>query len=451
MKHITDKYINEINKVLWDFLWSGKKCTVSRSICTLPRYMGGLGLTDLKTVIKVKRVKWIIRVLKECRGQNWSKLIENYLRCLDNEFGIKFFTLKVDDSSDMIKPLIIPMFYKDCINYFQEMCRIARYKVNEDEIIWCNNAHRFNGQTLKMSHWARAGIINKSHLYKDGKLDEQGLYNRLKYKAGFIFEVSTIKSVFRGNIEYHTTPNVLQEKDDRRIILQYQFYVPGSGLKALEDLSSKDIYNIFLLSQEIEVKSKGYWCEKLNLNEPNWESWFSQNFMNKLIPRKVKDFNWKLFHGLVNTESRLKRMNYSDGICKICNTGEIEDIGHLLIKCNTITSLWKIIEKVILDSFGHIVEVNLKEVISGYWNQNNTHSPIEVDLINVQLGICKYHIWKIRNSIKYGNEEITYFQRLKVLKFDLETHLHILLSSVNISRDIKHNVQKVLNQVKKII
>ena len=250
------------------------------------------------------------------------------------------------------------MFYKYCKHYIQEISRIARCEVNEDEIIWCNDNHRLNGQTLKKSHWARAEIINKSHLYKDGKIDEQGLYNRLKYKAGFIFKISTIKSVFPGNIEYHTTPNVLQEQDDIRIILQYQFHVPCSGRKALEDLSPKNSHYIFLLSQETEVKSKRYWCEKLSLNEPNWESWFSKNVMNKLLPRKEKDFNWKLFHGLINTESRLKLINCSDGICKICNTGEIEDIDHLLIKCNTNMSLWKIIEKVILDYFGHMVYVN---------------------------------------------------------------------------------------------
>ena len=55
--------------------------------------MGGLGLVDLPTLIKVKRVIWVIRTLKDRHGQSWSKLIENYLRCLDNKFGVKFFSL----------------------------------------------------------------------------------------------------------------------------------------------------------------------------------------------------------------------------------------------------------------------------------------------------------------------------------------------------------------------
>ena len=54
MKHIEDKYINEINKVLWDIMWNGKKCTVSRGICTLPRYMGGGDLLTCKLSYKSK-------------------------------------------------------------------------------------------------------------------------------------------------------------------------------------------------------------------------------------------------------------------------------------------------------------------------------------------------------------------------------------------------------------
>ena len=452
MKHIDRKYINEINKVLWDFLWCNKKCTINRRICLLPRQMGGLGLADLDIIVKVKRVKWIIRVLKDKTGQTWAKLIENYLRCLDNQFGIKFFTLKVDDSSDMLKPSKIPVFYKECIKYFQELCRKAMYRNDgEDEIIWCNDKYRFKGDTLTFSHWAKSGIVYKSQLYQDGNIDEHGIYSKLKHKAGFIFELKTIKSVFPQHAEYHsnhhTTQTVLEDKES---ILEYKFKVPGAAIKTLQELDSKDIYNIFLLSQDLDIKSKDYWCKKLRAEELDWEMWFTQNFMNKLLPRKVKDFNWKLFHGLVNTESRLKQMKYSDGTCKMCSTQCTEDILHLLFACGKNKTIWKIIDKIILESFGCVINININEAISGYWNPGNVHSPIDVSLINVLLGICRYHIWKIRNSIKYGNEKINFVQRVKILKFDLKTHVHILLASVNVSKDIKDKLKLVLEQVMKV-
>ena len=124
-------------------------------------------------------------------------------------------------------------------------------------------------------------------------------------------------------------------------------------------------------------------------------------------------------------------MKYSDGLCKICKTGQYEDIKHLLYGCNEIKETWKLIEEIIQNSFGHPIKINYNESISGFWNTNAIHTKIQLCLINVLLGICRYHIWKIRNSIKYGNENINFIQRRRILKFDLKTHIHILISSVN--------------------
>ena len=55
----------------------------------MPRKLGGLGLVDIRILEKVKRINWILRFLKEKDGQDWSKLIENYLRCLDNQYRVK--------------------------------------------------------------------------------------------------------------------------------------------------------------------------------------------------------------------------------------------------------------------------------------------------------------------------------------------------------------------------
>ena len=73
----------------------------------MPREKGGLGLIDIDILVKVKRVNWIIRVLKDRSGLNWSKLVENYLRCLDNLSGMELFSLKVTDSTELMKDIRI--------------------------------------------------------------------------------------------------------------------------------------------------------------------------------------------------------------------------------------------------------------------------------------------------------------------------------------------------------
>ena len=58
MIHVEEKIINEIDKIVWQFLWSEKKYTVNRDICTLPRDMGGLGMTDVFGINQGKE-NWI--------------------------------------------------------------------------------------------------------------------------------------------------------------------------------------------------------------------------------------------------------------------------------------------------------------------------------------------------------------------------------------------------------
>ena len=451
MKQISEKHIKEVDCILWDFLWSGKRCTVSKAICTLPRHMGGLGLVDLKTLVKVKRVKWVIRFLREDGGQNWARLIENYLRCLDNNFGIKFFTLKVTDSSDLIETAKIPDFYKCCIKYFQELCIKGKYSMNDDEIIWCNDTYRFRGKTLSFAHWSKSGIQTKSQLYNDGEIKEQEIYDKLTHKAGFLFEMKTVKKVMpescARNIEY--TSVITDDKDD---ILQYKFVVPGLGIKCLKDLSSKDIYNIFLLNQTLDIRSKHYWCGKFGVVDFDWQAMFQQNLINEYLPRKCKDFNWKLFHGLVNTESRLKNMRYSDGLCKSCTAGNIENLEHLLIGCKYNKLIWKQIENIVKELLGETYKIDTLEIMLGFWSVTATHSLIDVKINNVIMGICRYHIWKMRNNIKYGNAEDTGFTKsVKILKISLESHFQVLILSSNTDENIKAKLKNVLTMFRKFL
>ena len=51
MIDIKTDHIKQINQLLYEFLWSGKKYNVKREICVLPRYMGGLGMVDIATVV----------------------------------------------------------------------------------------------------------------------------------------------------------------------------------------------------------------------------------------------------------------------------------------------------------------------------------------------------------------------------------------------------------------
>ena len=55
MKTMPEYVITMANQIFDDFLWKNGERTINRDICTLHRELGGLGLTDISIISKVKK------------------------------------------------------------------------------------------------------------------------------------------------------------------------------------------------------------------------------------------------------------------------------------------------------------------------------------------------------------------------------------------------------------
>ena len=450
LKTIEEKHKKEIDNIFWNFLWKGKSFRFSRRICTLPIKMGGLGLVDINILEKVKRIKWVIRALKDNNGETWSKLVENYLRCLDNQFGIKLFALKVTDSRDLIRRAKIPQFYKECIIFFQELNKIARVSLKE-ELIWCNDKIRFRNKPLTFFHWARDKIFRPSQLYKNGQLFFRGIWDKLTHRAGFSFEQRTIAAVFPiQKAEQVIFQENGIEHDNKDDMLNWVFRVTETESKCLKDLSSKDIYNIFLYHNVPPILSKTYWSvHKFPGHNFDWEIWGLYNFTNPIIPRKIKGFNFHHFHGTLYLESKLRHMKqrdgsaYSNGLCKQCNSG-IENLEHML-QCQYRKKVWLLVERIINKALGLNIKLNRLEILTGYFKTD-----IEFEagvIINFCLSMTRYAIWLNRNSIRNDQVVISFEECYLKLK-------HFLLGQIKIiemSKKTKPKMKKMLTKLSESI
>ena len=443
MKLIDEKYIKQINQVIWKFLWSGKDIKFSRDICHMPRSLGGLGLVDIQILIKVKRINWIIRVLKQNGDQTWSKLIENYLRCLDSQFKVKFFALKVTDSTDLIDKAKIPLFYKECLKYFQELSRIAKV-IEAEELLWCNHKYLLNRKPISFKTWSRDGILCPSHLYSRGILDPVHIASKLTHKAGFFFEFHTIKTIFP--FEQAENPNLVDiENHDKLNILEYKFQLPDGSHKALKDLTSKDLYNIFLYNKNPTILTKTYWETYAFPGVTfKWDSWYRYNFENRLTPRKVIDFNWKAFYNLIYMESKLRRMNCSDGICKVCHL-ETENLEHMLMSCLYRRKIWKLVENVIQCSFGNNYNISKLEALCGILPEDLQNN--DISIINMILGMTRYHLYLMRNIMKKEEKYVSFTECYIRLRYYITSHIKLLLISEYTVQDVKDKLNEVLNHI----
>ena len=129
-------------------------------------------------------------------------------------------------------------------------------------------------------------------------------------------------------------------------------------------------------------------------------------------------------------------MRFSDGYCKLCRVGAIEDMEHLLVVCRYNKLIWKTIEDIIKEVINQSFKIDIKTMMLGFADASYPQN--DVLIINMLLSICRYHVWKMRNNIKYGNEDDIGFVKCKnILNYDLQSHLKLIIHSSQ--RDIEVN------------
>ena len=239
-------------------------------------------------------------------------------------------------------------------------------------------------------------------LVENEKIKENYIQNKVRQKAGLTFELYSIKNFFPKEWwkAKEKTVNMVNKHSDLDSILNTTFVVPMIGKKKLLELTSGDMYKLFMSTNQIVVKPVMYWKNKFMDIEIDFDKWYTCNFMNKLSPRKCIDFNWRIFHGQVNTESKLKKMNFSDGMCKLCMEFN-ENVEHIIIDCQHVKGIWQNIEtliSVILESDTELTRFN---IMAGYLIDGFNYG-----IVNMMLSVARWLIWKRRCIFKYDGKYI---------------------------------------------
>ena len=155
------------------------------------------------------------------------------------------------------------------------------------------------------------------------------------------------------------------------------------------------------------------------------------------MPRKCKDFNWKLFHGQINTENRLCKMQYSDGSCKVCSN--VENVEHILTTCSGLDTIWNVTECIIKNHIDSGFAITYTDKMAGYFKMSKG-----TEFINVLLSITRWVIWKRRNNIKYDAMDTDIQKGISMLKEEVKIHINNLKRITRSKLNIKNSFQKIL-------
>ena len=85
---IPEKYIKEIEKLIFDFIWDGKPAKIKKSTIIGETKHGGLKMTDFNIINKALKVAWIPR-LPTNTDASWKIIPEI---ALEHHGGLSFLT-----------------------------------------------------------------------------------------------------------------------------------------------------------------------------------------------------------------------------------------------------------------------------------------------------------------------------------------------------------------------
>ena len=428
MLYLSDKNIERITKINYEFLWGGKRPLMKKEICILPRHQGGLGMIDLRIAIKAQRIKWMKRILLSSKDEKWACIPTESFKCLDTKFGIDLFAVRVSDSCNLLDKTQCPFFYKKVLLNMQELKR-KRQATSQSQIVWCNNKIKFNGQPLAFAHWAKCGVNYLEDIVENGTYKEEYLYRTILDKRSYVFDLAKLKSAIPLEMLMGKDMQRVRSVNEYEEVLDTRFIVSKQVEKSLNELTTKEIYGMFLQNTATEIKSKQYWVNKFNEPDLDFDKWFACNFNSNIIPRKCVDFNWKVFHGRVSTETTLQKMKLSDGFCTICKTVQ-ENVVHLLIFCKDNDIVWTNIGNLIAKYLGKDFNISEKIILCGILEKS-----FESDMINLILSITRYTIWKRRNRAKYENSVIGTTSCINWIVAEIKNHVKILLCLRRILND----------------
>ena len=275
----------------------------------------------------------------------------------------------------------------------------------------------------------------------------------LHIRLVLLLKKQTIKDVFpehSGN-DTHTPENGI-ENDEKEDILNYHFKVTDTESKLLKDLTSKEIYNIFLLHKPPDILAKTYWATHAFPGHSfDWDAWGQLIFTNPIIPRKVKDHAFHIFHGTLYLEARLRHFKhkngtrYSNGICKTIGCSELENLNHFLIECQYRRKIWKIIENILNHALGWDISLNKLEILTGYFEQDQDNESLMIT--NMVLAMTRYQLWLIRNDIKHNNTNVSFEECYLKLKHYLLGHIKTLQMSSKTKPTIKNLLETLVEAI----
>ena len=343
-------FINECESTFYKFIW-GKEDSIKRKTIIANIREGGLNMIDIESQVIANRATWMHKILNS--SGNWTFFGKTYI----DKFGPNRIILRGNLCNQKFLPEIrnLPQFYQDVIlsyNRARPIENITDMQSFLGQALWGNMNFLYDasksGQkpALFFHRWIESGLIYLgSFRFKNGTLDEDFIFEKVKNKSNIYCEILCVKKAlkpFEDIIKNIHTCGIAQ-------------YVPNREETTLGTLKCRSVYEKIKKQKIIRPFQEQKWKQVLDQYEIN----FDKTYLHKIKyihDKKLSEFNFKVLHLILPCGLNQKRWGHkTDETCDICKV--THDIIHMLFYCAKAKQIWSVISQVFN------LNISLKDII----------------------------------------------------------------------------------------
>ena len=394
---IPQKFVAELNKLLYNFIWNSRREKVKRSVLLNPVEKGGLGMINVLAKFKSLHLLWFINYF-QCKADTpWKFMFTYWIEKICQISLILKCNCCTKDMFALCQKYKLPSFYTDCLIAWSELRFVDFMHVDDvaKQILWYNSNITFERRPIFFKEWYNKGFVSIADVIENGRFKSKDFIGRRLGSNSLLVDFlyaklkKAIPNVWLRNI----APTGAQVVADRNVS---EFEIRTLDVINFSKIKSKHLYSILNDFQKSDVTVLAFWEEKLNLpSDFDWKDVLKFKFKT-LKNNKVKQYNFKLFHMILPFRNNLFKWKItSENVCPFC--AKPESFIHVLLECPKVVPFWKRVIGLIQDNFNETVIFDEKLLITGI--------DINHDMLNVNTIVvyAQYAIYKMYM--------INYFQR----------------------------------------
>ena len=407
------KFIRDLEKLLFSFLWNRKPSKIKNSTIKLDYTEGGLKMIDIEAFLTSMKISWLRRLRSNEEFYTNTTVLCPIMKLVKHVGGELY--------NDRI---IQNQFWKDVLKHYNKLYGNCIPKNNSEfisEFLFFNKNIKIGNQTLFFQQWYDLNILrirDLSHNQGHFMTFQNFRANHPTLTINFITYMGLLRVIRQWANNLGLGPTFVKEEGELNVlktIINGNASVRKTIAREQEPHSAITKWNQYFRNVDWTVV-----FDRLhNISLDNKLKWLQMRVIYRIIP--------------TNRLLTLQRIKHSE-LCTFCNRVP-ETVQHLFWSCSHVNNFWKGVEERLKDTCAKHANLNLTEkfIILGY----NEDSPQDIILeLIILYGKYFIYLYKLQDRLPMLNLFMIYFK----FKLDIEKK-----SKTNAKSEFFHNCLQPYN------